>query len=327
MAVLLVLFQILPIAGPVGQYLGILGGKMGKDSLIQKDSIHYHIPPRDTVLIRERVSSDSVVKETLRLGNPAYIFKRVISDTTVFDTLWEERNIYLLRQLPFFDTTMVETIYKVPFSINSSWSRGLGGLTRIGDLDNTGIRDDTITFLLDSVRVTSIEDVSVPYRFIPNAYKMRSRLKVKIHGYYAPQDVRYRDTMDITGFHWYKDSLWRVKDSTYIEERFYIYYFIWMLYATRIGIYRTLLLEIYSPVAIEERANSKLEMKVPNLVRGFLPLPEWVREAVIYDGVGKKVKEEKGRNVLKVDNLPAGVYHLIIKGDGEKRILRIVKIK
>ncbi|MEO0102981.1 MAG: hypothetical protein ABIK81_04705 [candidate division WOR-3 bacterium] len=311
--VLIFFLQGLLIAGPVGRYLGIREGKMVKDSLITRDSIHFYAPPRDTVWTTEEVSFDSVVKETLRLGNPAYIFKEIGPDTTLFDTLWEERNIYLMGELPLFDTLVVETIYKVPFSINSFWSTGLGGFTYIGDLDNGGQRDDTLAFLLDSVRVVSVEDVSVPYGFIPNAYKIRSRQVVTLHGYNAPNNISYQDTMYTTRYEWYKDSLWRVKDSVYLEERFYAsQVLIW----NHIGRHKTLLLRIYSPGAIEEENSLKIKTKGSNVVRGSFTLPEG---SPLYDNLGKKVRGER--------NLPAGVYYAIIKGNGKKKIVRIVKIK
>ncbi len=217
------------MAGPVGNYLGYAVGSTATDTGFGHDSIHMYLPaPSDSVLNRSFLDTTTVLAETLLPTGPAYILRTVmVSDTTrreAVDTAYESGDTLLRRRFDFAGLSLWANIYRVPFVIGSWWPTGVAG-TYYFDLNGDSL-EDTIRIWADSVKVVGIEDVVVPYGLVRNCYKLllvaRQSLAMTYEG------VPVRETTFIRQHEWYKDSLWRIKDSLSLVARAYTRILIWL---------------------------------------------------------------------------------------------------
>lgn len=316
-------------AGPVGQYLGFRVGKNARCTITEYDSVHCYWPTEyDTTWTNSGLDTTTILLEFNLGGNPAYLgFYRYHGTDTNYvdaDTSWEETGIYMKMKDEFFDTFQIFTPYKIPFSIGSSWFLGMAG-TYYVDIDGDGYRD-TFKIWRDSVRIIAQEDVTVPYGTIRNAYKLLSHFM----GYVGmtTQGIPIRDTLNINMFEWYKDSLWAAKDSVYQTEKIYVYFGgMWMYYANANRFRVSQLTNLWVGIN-EERMQALTEgFKVgPNPFRSHLvisaPETDAKSELYVYDASGCHVEQRKlSKNfVWRPNNLPAGVYYLMVKNKESKTI-------
>ena len=107
---LLVLLAAAAAAGPVGRYLGFEVNRQGDDLGATRDSIHYLLPsPGDTIIAGSRVDTTTIVAETVRLGDPAWVIRQIADPTQDAEprrlshenTKSDEMNLRPLRVLPF----------------------------------------------------------------------------------------------------------------------------------------------------------------------------------------------------------------------------------
>jgi len=229
--VLLVLLGACTIAaaGPVGRYLGFNVGKTAADTGFGHDSIHLYLPsPSDSVQNRSFLDTTTVLAETLLQGEPAYLLRTVmVSDTTRnegVDTACESGDTLLRRRVEFAGLALWVNLYRVPFSIGSWWPTGMAGTYYIDLNGDTLI--DTVTVWGDTVSVVRIEDVVVPYGLVTDCYRLRLVATQSLAMTY--QGVPVRETTFIREHEWYKDSLWRVKDSLDLVARAYTRIIIWL---------------------------------------------------------------------------------------------------
>ncbi len=110
LTLLLALLATAATAGPVGRYLGFEVNRQGDALGASRDSIHNLLPsPGDTIIVRSRVDTTTIVAETVRLGNPAWVIKQVTNPTqdpeprrsSHENTKSDETNLRPLRVLPF----------------------------------------------------------------------------------------------------------------------------------------------------------------------------------------------------------------------------------
>jgi hypothetical protein len=226
---LLVLLATAATAGPVGRYLGFAVNRQGDALGAGRDSIHYLIPnpPHDTIIVRNRVDTTTIVAETVRLGDPAWVIRQVTDptlDAEATDTSYESGDTLLCSRQVLGDSVRWLNAYKVPFSIGTTWSFGLAG-TYLYDFNGDSITD-TLTIWADTCTVLDTEDVTVPYGLVPHCYRIRrvmcQRLVTKQSG------VPVVESSYIRTFEWYKDSLWSIKESTQASGPLYAHVVVWL---------------------------------------------------------------------------------------------------
>jgi hypothetical protein len=225
---LLVLLATSALAGPVGRYLGFAVNRQGNALGAGRDSIHYLIPnPYDTIIMRNRVDTTTVLAETVRLGDPAWILRQtsnplILAEAT--DTSYESGDTLLRSRQVFGDSVRWLNAYRVPFNIGTTWPLGLAG-TYVSDFTGDSIMD-TLTIWADTCTVLDTEDVTVPYGTVPHCYKiwrtMYQRLAAEQSG------VPVIESSYIRTFEWYKDSLWSIKESTHVSGIIYTRIIIWL---------------------------------------------------------------------------------------------------
>jgi hypothetical protein len=214
-------------AGPVGRYLGYQVGRTETAAHTGMDSVHYLLPsPSDTIIYTNLADTTTVLAETT-IGEPAWVLRQTVSGDTNFtalDTVFESGDTLLHQPWRLGDSTRSYGQYLVPFSLDLWWRTGLEG-TFYADVDGDGTIDTTAIWA-DTVRVTGIEDVTVPYGTVPGCYKLRTTLRQATALTF--QGLAVRETAEVSQVQWYKDSLWWVKDSSYVFARAYVQVLIWL---------------------------------------------------------------------------------------------------
>ncbi len=330
--------------GPVGSYLGIFQGKWALDTISICDTIHYFYPSETTeVYFYDGIARESIVKETVWQGNIAYLQKTSYSEIFNFnllffnifskkkfsprkfqesyDTLFEY-GPYLCWNGTFFDTIIIqETLYKTPFSINLKWGLGLRGRLFILDLDGEGILNDTITFLADTCRVISIENVQTPYGLIPNAYKIRNYTVIRVAGVYS--SFLWRDTARMNGILWYKDSLWQVKDSSYINERMWFNIGTWILLVEGRRRSKGYLKDIFTGIFEKEDAKIKTLLWQNSLIIDF---KEKEGEIILTNSLGQILYKKTIKEKIILDNkkYQKGIYYLKMKNKEKEELFKLI---
>ncbi len=314
--------------GPVGRYLGIAVGKSGRAIINGTDSVHLYWPtPDDTSWVTTGLDTTTILLEFNMGGNPAYLrfYRYHGSDTSYVDadTCWEESAIYLKSKDEFFDTFMIFTPYKIPFTIGSTWPLGIGG-TYYVDIDGDGQRD-TFKIWADTVKVISQEDVRVPYGLVRNAFKLYTHSL----GYIGmtTSGIWVRDTLNVNIIEWYKDSLWAVKDSTAQLERMYINFGgMWIHYADGFHYRVSQLTNLW--VGIEDEISTAVrDLKIgpnPFAQKILIGAPDINQPSTIsiYDASGRMVLQREFNKIFiwQPHNLPAGIYYPVLKSKNGKAV-------
>jgi hypothetical protein len=225
---LLALLATAALAGPVGRYLGFEVHRQGDAIGAARDSFHYLIPnPGDTIIVRNHVDTTTIVAETVRVADSAWVIRQVTHptlETEVTDTSYESGDTLLCSRQVLGDSVRWLNAYRVPFSIGTTWSFGLAG-TYLYDFTGDSIMD-TLTIWADTCSVLDTEDVTVPFGLVPHCHKIRrvmyQRLATEQSG------VPVIESSYIRTFEWYKDSLWSIKESTQAFGPIYTWIFVWL---------------------------------------------------------------------------------------------------
>jgi hypothetical protein len=320
---LLVLLAMTATAGPVGSYLGFAVNRQGAALGAARDSIHYLIPnPYDTIIIRNRVDTTTIVAETVRLGDPAWIIRQTTNptlDVEATDTSYESGDTLLCTRQLFGDSVRWLNAYRVPFTIGMNWQLGLAG-TYVYDFSGDSIMD-TLSIWADTCTVVDTEDVTVPYGMVPHCYRIRrvmyQRLATKQSG------VPVVESSYIRTFEWYKDSLWSIKESTHVSGPIYAMIFVWLHVADFVSTGVTQLNSLgYVGIAEQPYAVHRAPLTVsPNPFHTAVQItlehlstgaPE--HSAVrIFDPQGRLVLSQPVRTssfILHPSSLPAGTYFI-----------------
>lgn len=330
--------------GPVGSYLGIFQGKWALDTVSICDTITYFYPSETTeVYFYNGVVCESIVKETLWQGNIAYLqktsYSQILNSNFLFSNIFSKKSFsfrkfqesydtlfeygsYLCWNGTFFDTIIIqETLYKIPFSINLNWRLGLRGRVFILDLDGEGIPNDTITFLADTSRVISIENVQTPYGLIPNAYKIRNYTVMRVAGVYM--NFLWRDTVRMNGILWYKDSLWRVKDSSYVNQRMWFNLGTWILLVEGKRRSKEYLKDIFTGVFEKDNEKIKILLWQNPLIINF---KERKSEITLTNSLGQILYKKIGKGKMILDNkkYQKGIYYLKIKSKEKEDLFKLI---
>jgi len=322
-------------AGPVGRYLGYEVGRTETAVHSGTDSVHYLLPsPSDTITYTNLSDTTTVLAETT-IGEPAWVLRQTVSgDTsyTALDTVFESGDTLLHQPWRLGDSIRSYNLYLVPFSLDLWWRTGLEG-TFYADIDGDGTIDTTAIWA-DTVRVTGIEDVTVPYGFVPGCYKLRTTLRQATA--LTLQGIAVRDTAEVTQVQWYKDSLWWVKDSSYVFARAYAQVVVWLHVADIVSEVNGQLLSLATPVE-EARATAPAApiWAGPNPFSHVLRLQSSTGHPMtvdVFDAAGRRVRslgldrdavwdgrDDRGRA------LPAGAYVIRPRGQGAPRPTTVIK--
>ncbi len=201
----------------------------------------------DTVRIRTVYDTSTVIAETVYEMRPAWLTERKgepqfallgtswlararglslppgIQATSV-DTSIENTDTTLLWKLNYSGFNFNIDAYHIPFRVGNWWRMGIAG-TYYYDVTGDSI-PDTIRIWGDTTKIVGIENVVIPYGAIPNAYKLAHVARQSMHGTY--QGIPVRETSYIRGWHWYKDSLGAVKDSSQTTGVIYMRMLVWL---------------------------------------------------------------------------------------------------
>ena len=215
------------LAGPVGQYLGYEVDRTETSIRTGRDSIHYFLPaPGDTILVSNLTDTTTVLAETL-LTEPAWVLRQALYGDSVvitIDTMYESGDTVLHQPWSLGDSSRWYNHYLVPFNVGTSWRTGLEG-TFYADIDGDGTID-TMSIWADTVQVTGIEDVTVPYGLVEDCWVVKTTMRQAVALTY--QSIPARETAEVCQVQWYKDSLWAVKDSSYVLAHAYVQVVIWL---------------------------------------------------------------------------------------------------
>jgi hypothetical protein len=226
-------------AGTVGDYLGFRVNKQSTDSLIGRDSIHYLLPsPSDTVIPSIGTDTTTVIAETSRLGDTAWVVRHVsvgAGTTVAVDTSIESGDTFLCRRTQFGDSVRWLNSYRIPFALGSTWLLGLAG-TYIYDFNGDTVLD-TLSVWADTCRVLDTEDVSVPYGAVPHCYRLSRTMYQRLAT--QQQGIPVIESSYIRTTEWYKDSLWAVKESVMASGPIYTWILVWLHAADFVSVYVT----------------------------------------------------------------------------------------
>ena len=211
---LLALLATATIAGPVGTYLGFAVHRQGDVLDAGRDSFHILIPsPFDSVAASSSVDTATVLAETVRLGDSAWVIKQVTNttlDAVTTDTFYESADTLLCARQLLGDSVRWVNAYRVPFSIGATWRYGLAG-TYLGHFIGDSATD-TLKIWADTCTVLDTEDVIVPYGAVPHCFKIQRTMYQRLAA--VESSVPVIESSYIRTFEWYKDSLWSIKEST-----------------------------------------------------------------------------------------------------------------
>lgn len=325
------------ITGPVGSYLGYWVGKTEVTSHTRRDSIHYYLPtPADSVTTRNYIDTTTVIAETIMNGNPAWILSSVVSGDTSFsstDTAYEAGDSLLYGRWQLGDSIRKATIYRVPFVVGNWWRTGVAG-NYIVDINGDSVID-TLRIWADTVRVLDTTTVTVPAGTYSGVYLIRSTMRQSLAMTY--QGIPMRESTTTRAWEWYKDSVWRVKDSTAVTGTAYARLVVWVRVAdfviTEVGQL------LGSPTAISEPApaNGRGTDTAPlaaslftDVLVLFPPTSSAPSELRLFDTQGRlrarrRLTGDKQR--LAMTQLPAGAYILELDGAIGRRRQLIIKTR
>lgn len=328
------LFVTTAIAGPVGRYLGFAVNVQGDAVGAGRDSIHVLFPsPSDTVTVRNRVDTTTIVAETLRGADPAWVMG-VASwptlDAQATDTSYESGETLLCTRMALGDSVRWVNAYRVPFTVGATWSFGFAG-TYIYDFTGDTILD-TIDVWGDTCTVLDTEDVTVPYGTVPSCYKIRRTMHQRLAA--QQSGIPVIESSYIRTVEWYKDSLWTVKESIQASGPVYMKVVIWIHAADFVStdvsqLNGLTLLGIAEEPHAEHRTpftacpnpfrTSVLVRLSPQLETGHWKL------VTVYDASGRLVLSQPIRAssfILDASSLPVGTY-LIRAGDAVCPITKV----
>ncbi len=319
-------------AGPVGRYLGFEVKRQGDALGATRDSIHYLLPsPGDTVIAGSRVDTTTIVAETVRLGDPAWLIRQASASTlflrprplvpgprplaSTTDTSYESGDTLLCSRQMFGDSVRWLNSYRVPFRIGAKWRLGLAG-TYLADLTGDSIMD-TLKIWADTCTVLDTEDVVVPYGTVPHCFKIRRAMYQRLAA--IESGVPVIESSYIRTFEWYKDSLWSVKESTQASGPIYTKILIWLHAADFVSTDVSQLNGLgYLGITAQPYTARRPSLTVsPNPFRRVLSvtckLPPANCKLRILDAQGRLVLSQPVRPLsfpLSTSNLPAGAYFI-----------------
>ncbi len=331
------LLLLVMISGPVGSYLGYWVGKTEVTSHTRRDSIHYYLPtPADSVKTINFIDTTTVIAETIVNGDPAWILSSVVNGDTSFtstDTAYEAGDSLLYGRWQLGDSIRTAAIYRVPFVIGNWWRTGLAG-NYIVDINGDSIVD-TLKIWADTVRVLDTTTVTVPAGIYRGVYLIRSTMRQSLAMTY--QGIPMRESTTVRAWEWYKDSVWRVKDSTSVTGTAYARLVVWVRLAdfviTEVGQL------LGSPTAVNELAPASsrctdAEPLASSIFTDILllrPSPNcFPAELRVFDTQGRlRVRRRlaSGEQRLAMTELPAGAYILELDGDKGRRRQLIIKTR
>jgi hypothetical protein len=330
--------------GPVGQYLGYQLGRQAATSGWSKDSLQVIFPTSmDSVVASNWVDTATVEAESLYQGLPDYVtgHETWINGSLVpsYDTSYETAAEYLEQQETVADTTVRVTAYRIPFTVDSSWRYGIAGTYYVHP-DTLNV--DTIKIWGDTSEVIDQESVVTPYDTVGNCYKLRTTSHWRVTG--MLDTFQTRDTLNVTSFEWYKDSLWAVKDSSFAVGKYYVYVkqlHMWFHAANSVSESVSQLVALSPPTGVAERsrpAAPSIQPRIsicPNPFRASLqiaipglPASGPCSRVAVYDASGRIVFTSRfnGRLVWQPQNLPVGVYQIVVTNPaGEHRCAQAVR--
>ncbi|HTW92600.1 MAG TPA: hypothetical protein VMH22_12955 [bacterium] len=225
---LLVLLATAAVAGPVGRYLGFAVHRQAEAIDAARDSFHILIPsPFDSIVTSNSADTATVVAETVRLGDSAWVISQVAHptpDTVTTDTCYESGDTLLCARQLLGDSVRWVNAYRVPFNIGDTWRFGLAG-TYIGEFTGDTIVD-TLKVWADTCTVLDTEDVVVPYGAVPHCFKIQRTMYQRIAT--VVSSVPAIESSYVRTYEWYKDSLWSIKESTQASGPLYAHVGHWM---------------------------------------------------------------------------------------------------
>jgi hypothetical protein len=309
--------------GPVGAYLGY---RLGIQAVTQGwllDSVHLTLPsPSDTTIYAVARDTTALDSELVYRNLPGYLFETRTwtngSPSTGSDTTYESTGVYLKQKQFLVDTYSVVTRYEIPFSVNSWWRTGTAGTYYVDFGHNDTI--DTVSIWADTTRVIGTEDVTTPYGTVAGCYKLLTRFRSCIKYNYG--GVLMRDSELTTTIEWYKDSLWKVRDSVHSDGRIYVFIIIWLRAGNMVTDGAQELWAL-SPTGIREPHDAVARFRFaefgPSPFRGNCVIklrsncPSGRLRILAPDGEEVFSASIRDQVVWQPRNLPQGVYHLVFE--------------
>jgi len=217
----------LPAIGPVGQYLGYRLNLQTVTNSSTWDSVHIGVLNLDTVSRSSSRDTTVIDTELVYRGLPGYALHTVSwsndSMRMSYDTTYESLGVDLKHRQSSGNSVVGALLYQTPFSVGDSWRTGTEGTYFLGP-DSTGLID-TIHIWADTSRVVARESVVTPFGTVPGCYKIRTFSRVFASS--AVSGIPIHDSQTVVNVQWYKDSLWRVKDTSYSSGTIYAFVLIW----------------------------------------------------------------------------------------------------
>jgi hypothetical protein len=272
------------------------------------------------VIPRNWTDTGCVVAETVRLLTPAWLLRHVTVTagvpSTSIDTLVESGDTLMRRIVPVGDLTVWPNSYRVPFAVGAHWRLGAAG-TYYTDLNGDSL-EDTLVIWQDSARIVAREDVTVPQGTVPGCWRI-VRVARAAKSWMA-SGVATRETADLRFTEWYKDSLWWVKESTYVTGSTWQLVSLWV----KVGEYvRTGTKQLTSLVGIAESDASGVghgtALASPNPFVGSVAVgwPATAGDVLVSDAGGRVIRRLRAGGPVVWDGrdrwgrtVPAGVYAL-----------------
>jgi len=306
---LLTLLATAAIAGPVGRYLGFAVHRQGDAIGAGRDSFHVLIPsPFDSVVASSSVDTTTIIAETVRLGDSAWVLKQVTNATSELES--ERRNdqvegpksnfaisAFSFRLRPGVspisasgpDAGATDTSYESGDTMLCSrqilgdsvcWLNAYRVPFSVGTAWLFGLAGtyigyfagdsaaDTLTIWADTCTVLDTEDVVVPYGAVPHCYKIRRTMYQRLAA--VESGVPVIESSYVRTFEWYKDSLWSIKESTQASGPVYTKIGIWLHTANFVSTAVTQLTGLgYVGIAAQPHAVSPAPLTVfPDPFRG-----------------------------------------------------------
>jgi hypothetical protein len=321
--------------GPVGQYLGYQLNTQAVSSGRAKDSIHLTLPtPTDTVVNLTSVDTTILDSEFPFRGLTGYRLTHYTwtGDSLLLtpDTAYESAGVWLKQRQAVGESLLSVMRYQVPFVVDSSWRTGSEGVYPVDFAHNDTV--DTVSIWADTARVDGREDVTTPYGTVTNCYRIVTTSHWCVVTWIG--GIPTRDSMIITDYQWYKDSLWQVKDSAYSLGQIRIKVLTFWLPAGTVTTCGVNELVSLGPTAVQDessrtRSAHSSPFAWPNPFRiGCTIEPAGASSArpariEIFDVTGRTVfaARVKDRIVWRPEGLPGGVYGLVIRGTGGRTVL------
>lgn len=263
---LLVLLATAAVAGPVGRYLGFAVHRQAEAIDAGRDSFHFLIPsPFDSIVASNSIDTATIVAETVRLGDSAWVIQQVTNPTSGCESERSNDEVespkldFAISTFPFLlravfpmsasgpDTVTTDTSYESGDTLlcarqllgdSVRWVNAYRVPFNIGATWRFGLAGtyigyfigdtmmDTLEIWADTCTVLDTEDVVVPYGAVPHCYRLGRVMYERLAA--VESTIPVIESSSVRTFEWYKDSLWSIKESTQASGPLYAYVSIWM---------------------------------------------------------------------------------------------------